>query len=199
MRILVFGGTGVVGRAAVAELSQRHEVVTVGRNSGDFQGDISQSDALPELFGRLGKFDALVSCIGAVHFKPLNEMGEQEWLFGIQHKLMVQVNLVQVGMDHANDGASFTLTSGLLNRDPIVSGSSAAMVNGALEGFVTAAAQELPRGMRLNVVSPGLLQGAAEAYAPWFRGFQPIPDERAGLAYARCVEGAINGQTLLIH
>jgi hypothetical protein len=37
-----------------------------------------------------------------------------------------------------NDNGSFTLTSGILNRDPIRFGSSAAMVNGAIDGFVKA-------------------------------------------------------------
>ena len=42
-----------------------------------------------------------------------------------------------------NDGGSFTLMSGVLARDPIVSGCVASMVNGAIESFVVSAAIEL--------------------------------------------------------
>jgi NAD(P)-dependent dehydrogenase (short-subunit alcohol dehydrogenase family) len=68
------------------------------------------------------------------------------------------------------------------------------MINGAVEGFVRAAAIELPRGLRINVVSPNVLTEAMGAYAPYFRGFEPVPAARAALAFSRSVEGAQTGQ-----
>jgi hypothetical protein len=63
---------------------------------------------------------------------------------GILGKTLPQVNLVLEGFDYINDGGSFTLTSGVLNRDPIPGGSCAAAANGALDGFVKAAAVDMP-------------------------------------------------------
>ncbi len=68
------------------------------------------------------------------------------------------------------------------------------MVNGALEAFVGAAAIELPRGLRINIVSAGVLQEAMDAYGPYFRGFEPVPARRVALAYSKSVEGAQTGQ-----
>ena len=107
---------------------------------------------------------------------------------------MGQVNLVLAGRERISDGGSFTLTTGILTDDPIRFGTSASMVNGALEAFARAAAIELPRGLRINVVSPTLLAESIDAYGPYFRGFATVPAARAALAFAKSVEGAQTGQ-----
>jgi NAD(P)-dependent dehydrogenase (short-subunit alcohol dehydrogenase family) len=107
---------------------------------------------------------------------------------------MGQVNLVLVGRELIADGGSFTLTTGVLDSDPIRGGSSASLVNGAINAFVMAAAIEMPRGLRINAVSPGLITEAADALAPYFRGFETVPAARAALAYSRSVEGAQTGR-----
>ena len=111
---------------------------------------------------------------------------------------MGQVNLLLIGREYANDGASFTFTSGILNRDPIRTGASAALVNGALDAFVKAAAIELPRGLRINSVSPTVLLEAMGSYAPYFRGYKPAPAADVALAYAKSVEGLQTGQTFIV-
>ncbi|MCY1558821.1 hypothetical protein D9M68_957900 [compost metagenome] len=100
-----------------------------------------------------------------------------------------------IGREFANDGASFTLTSGVLSHDPIRYGASASMVNGAIDSFVRSAALELPRGMRINSVSPTVVEEALPGYGPYFRGYKAVPAADAALAYAKSVEGAQTGQT----
>ena len=73
-------------------------------------------------------------------------------------------------------------------------GINATTVNAAVEGFVRASAIELPRGLRINVVSPSVLQESLENYGPYFRGFEAVPASRAALAYSRSVEGRQTGQ-----
>ena len=69
-------------------------------------------------------------------------------MVGLRQKVMGQVNLVLAGLNIISDGGSFTLTSGVLDRDPIRMGANAATANGALAGFVKSAAIEMPRGLR---------------------------------------------------
>ncbi|AGI23355.1 short chain dehydrogenase [Pseudomonas sp. MT3] len=198
MKIILIGASGTLGQAVANELGQRHEIIRVGRNSGDLRVDITDSASIRALFEQTGGFDALISAAGTVHFGPLAEMGETEMAIGLKDKLMGQVNLVLIGSQYANDGASFTLTSGILSEQPIVLGSSASLVNGALEGFVRSAALELPRGQRINAVSPNVLEESMEGYAPFFRGFKPVPAADAALGFARSVEGAQTGQVYKI-
>jgi len=193
MRVLVVGASGTIGRAIVAELEPRHEVIAAGRSSGDLRTDVTDSTAIRTMFEKAGSVDALVSATGSVKFAPFENMGEKDYEIGLKDKLMGQVNLVLIGRDYLSAGGSFTLTSGVLDRDPILQGTSASMVNGAINAFVAAAAIEMPRGQRINVVSPGVIEEAMEVYAPFFRGFEPVPAARAALAYAKSVEGAQTG------
>lgn len=195
MKILLIGANGTIGSAIDRELSPRHEIIRIGRKSGDFHVDISDSASIRSLFEQTGKFDALICAAGNVNFVPLADMTEKDFALGLQDKLMGQVNLLLIGREFANDGASFTFTTGILSHDPIRTGSSAALVNGALDSFVRAAAIELPRGLRVNSVSPNVLVEAMDSYAPYFRGFKPVPGAEVALAYAKSVEGLQTGQT----
>ena len=194
MKIILIGASGTLGKAIDAELAPRHVIVRVGRSNGDHQVDITDPASIRRLFEQVGRFDALVSAVGKVHFGALAEMGEEQFAVGLRDKLMGQVNLLLIGREFANDGASFTLTSGIISDEPIRFGSSASLVNAAIDGFVRGAAIELPRGLRVNAVSPTVVEESMEVYASYFRGFKPIPAAEAALAYAKSVEGAQTGQ-----
>jgi len=194
MRVLIVGASGTIGRAVVAELRPRHDVITAGRTSGDLRIDITDSASIRSAFEQAGAIDAVVSAAGHVKFAPFQDMTAADYEIGLKDKLMGQVNLVLIGRDYVSDGGSFTLTTGVLDSDPIRLGTSASMVNGAVNAFVVAAAIEMPRGQRINAVSPGVITEAMESYAPFFRGFEPVPAARAALAYAKSVEGAQTGQ-----
>jgi NAD(P)-dependent dehydrogenase (short-subunit alcohol dehydrogenase family) len=194
MKIVVVGGTGTIGRAVVAALHGRHEIVTVGATRGDAQMDIEDATSIRKTFDSIGGFDALVATVGKVHFGDFAELTEQEVAIGLRNKLMGQVNLVLLGRDYIADEGSFTLTSGILSHDPIRDGACASLVNGALDCFVRAAAIELPRGLRINGVSPGLLIESAAALGTYFPGHEPVPGARVAKAYVKSVEGRQTGQ-----
>lgn len=198
MRILLVGASGTIGQAVVRELGERHEIVTAGSQSGDLRLDITDSASIRAALRQAGSFDALVATVGKVKFAPLADMTEAEYAIGLRDKLMGQVNLVLLGRELIADGGSFTLTSGVLSHDPIRFGSSASMVNGAIDAFVRAAAIELPRGLRINAVSPGVLVESLPAYGPFFRGHEAVPAARVALAYAKSVEGARTGQVFTV-
>ncbi len=194
MRILVVGAGGTLGRAVVAELSQRHEIVTAGRSSGDVRVDITDSAGIAAMYAGIGPLDAVACAAGSVHFAPLADMTEASYEIGLRDKLMGQVNLARLAVGALRDGGSITLIGGILAEQPILAGASASMVNRALEGFVLAASIELPRGIRINIVSPTVFVESLESYGPFFRGFEAVPVARAALAYSRSVEGAQTGQ-----
>lgn len=198
MRIIIVGAAGDIGRAACQELGQRHEIITVGRSGGDYRVDVADFNAVAGLYQSVGAFDAVVSCAGDATFAPLEEMTQERFLLGLRQKVMGQINLVLAGQRAIADGGSFTLTSGVLDRDPIRMGSNAATANGALAGFVKGAAIELSRNLRVNVVSPGLLDVSVPRYGSWFPGHKPVASQDVGLAYAKCVEGAITGQVVIV-
>lgn len=198
MKILLVGASGIIGKGVDAELAPRHEIIRASRNSGDVNVDLKDAGSIRAMFEKVGAVDAVVSTTGKVHFGDFAEMDEEKYRIGIDDKLFGQINLVLIGRDYVAPHASFTLTTGILSKDPIRYGSSASMVNGAIEGFVKSAAIEITPGMRINAVSPGVILEAMEGYAPYFRGHAPVPAARAALGYAKSVEGLQTGQVIEI-
>lgn len=196
MKILVVGASGTVGKFVVAALSERHQIVKAGSKSGDVQVNIKEADSIRAMFDKVGKIDAIVSTAGKVHFGEFAKMTEVEIGIGLKDKLMGQVNLVLIGRDYVNDNGSFTLTSGVLSHDPIKLGVGASLVNGAIDCFVRAAAIELPRGLRINSISPGVLEESLPTYGPYFLGHDAVPGKRVANAYVKSVDGLLTGQVI---
>ncbi len=199
MRILVIGGSGTIGRKVVAGLKGKHEVLTAGRKSGDVQVQIEDSGSIFSMYASIGKLDAVVSIAGEAKWASLADLSEEDYLYGLKNKLMGQVNLVRLGQEYLHSDGSFTLTSGILAEDPVVGTSSAAMINGALHGFVKAAALEMKDGIRINVVAPGLVEDSYLKFRDFFPGRNAVPMDRVVNAYIRSIEGRNNGEIIRVY
>ena len=154
MRVIIIGATGLIGKGVSNLLSKEHKVVRVGYRDGEYQLDLSSKDSIEKLYQQLGSFDAVVCTAGLANFGPLQELTDADFELALSNKLMGQVNLVRVGEKYISNDGSFTLTSGVTGVEPIPGSSSISMVNQAIEGFARAAALELGRNIRINVVSP---------------------------------------------
>lgn len=200
MKILLIGASGTVGRAVVDELNQEghHEIIRAGRTSGDVQVDLTSEESVTALFAKTGNVDAIVATTGNLFFGPLTEMTTQNFSVGLQDKLLGQIRLALIGQHALNAGGSITLTSGIVGQEPIAQGVNATTVNAALEGFVKAAACELAKGQRINIVSPTLLSESKAAYGPFFPGFESVPAAKVALAYRRSIEGVQTGRVYTV-
>lgn len=197
MKILLVGASGTLGQAVARQLGQQHQILAAGRHSGELRVDLTDDASVAALFARTGAFDAVISTAGKLHFGPLQDMTPEQFNLGLQDKLLGQVRLALAAQHHLNSGGSITLTSGIVSAQPIRDGVNATAVNAALEGFVRAAALELlPRGLRINVVSPNVLIESMAAYGPYFPGFEAVSAQRAALAFQRAVEGIQSGETI---
>jgi NAD(P)-dependent dehydrogenase (short-subunit alcohol dehydrogenase family) len=199
LRILLIGASGTIGRAVAAEFADRHTLITAGSQSGDVTIDLGDPASIRRGLAAAAPLDAVACAAGKINFAPVETIQpaaieDSSYGLGLRHKLLGQVNLALAAREHLSDGGSITLISGILTDVPIVAGSSASMVGGALEAFVRAAAIELPRGLRINIVSPTVLTESMADYGPFFRGFEPVPAARVALAYSRSIEGRQTGQ-----
>ena len=140
--------------------------------------------------------DAVASVAGQAAFRPLLALTDADFALGLTNKLMGQINLIRFGIDNLTDGGSFTLTSGILSRQPMPGGAAISPVNAGIEGFARAAAIELPRGLRINAVSPGWVTETLIAFK-----MDPsigIPAAQVAQAYVAAIEGKMTGQVLEI-
>ncbi len=199
VKILIVGASGTIGTAIVKELEENHEIIRAGRNGADAQVDLQEPDSIKDMYEKVGKVDAVINASGGASFAPVTELTPELNEVTISSKLKGQVNLVLLGIDYVNDGGSFTLTTGVMMDDPIPKGVSAAMANGGVKAFVKAAAIEMPRGIRINNVSPNVLQESLDKYSDFFPGFEAVPSSRVSLAYKKSVEGKQTGQTYEVY
>jgi NAD(P)-dependent dehydrogenase (short-subunit alcohol dehydrogenase family) len=195
MKIIIVGASGTLGKHVASSLKKEHEIISVGSKSGDIQADITSPAAIERLFQQTGPFDALVSTAGDAHFGPLKAMTGKEFNIGVNSKMMGQINLVLIGQHFIKPKGSFTLTSGVLSQDPVLSGANPAAVNGAIESFVRAAAIELENGVRINAISPTVVEESPE-YFSYFPGHLPVSMKKVIYAYQKSILGAVTGQVI---
>jgi NAD(P)-dependent dehydrogenase (short-subunit alcohol dehydrogenase family) len=192
MKFLVVGSTGLIGSYVAKTLSKHGTVIGVSRTT-QISVDVKDPASIKAMYEKVGKVDAVASCIGKVAFKPIAELTYEDYLMGLKDKALGQVELVRAGIDFLNDGGSFTLMTGVLARDPIPAGSVAALANGAIESFTLAAAIDLPRGIRINTVSPNVLVEATSYHAS-FPGFHQVTAQSVADAYVKSILGKQTGQ-----
>ncbi len=198
MKILVIGGNGTIGRRVSERLTEKHEVIIAGRNSGDVKVDFSDSNSMQSMFETIGKVDAIVAIAGEAKWDKFSNLSEEDFYIGIKSKLMGQVNVVRIGKDYLNQEGSITLSTGILADDPVDMTTSAAMVNGAIHSFVKAVALELENGIRINVVCSDLVEDSYEKYKDYFPGNTPVPMRKIVDGYIKSVEGKITGRIIRI-
>jgi len=194
MRIIVIGATGTIGSEVAKALSaKKHEVVGASRNS-EVKVNLDDPASIRAMFEKVGAVDAVISCAGYAAFKPFAELTDADYERSLRGKLMGQVALARMAKDRLRDGGSITVTTGVLAMHPMPGSASVSMVNAGLEGFVRAAALELPRKLRINAVSP-----------PWVKetlvklGRDPSPglaSADVAKAYVAAAEGPHQGQIL---
>ena len=86
MRAIVVG-SGTIGAAVKKTLEEKgHEVVSVGRKSGDYQADISDSMSLKAFFSSVGSFDAVANAAGDVFPGPFEQTSDEQWANSIKSK-----------------------------------------------------------------------------------------------------------------
>ena len=199
MKILIIGGEGTIGRKVSNHFSKKHEVLIAGRNSGDIVVDIDNSQSIEAMFESIGKVDAVACIAGEAKWAAFDSMTEEDFYIGLKSKLMGQVNLVRIGQNYLNAGGSFTLSTGILADHPVELTTSPAMVNGVIHSFVKAVSLEFKNGIRINVVSSGLVEDAVDKYEAYFPGHNPIPMNKVINGYVKSVEGKGTGEIIRMY
>ena len=195
-KIIVVGATGKLGREVVEGLEKDYEVIKASRSGPDLKIDAFDFESVSDVFASVGPFDGLVSCIGSTPFKTFDKLSMEDFATGLSTKCFSQLNLAKAAIPFLSENGSITLTSGIIGDEPILAGSCAAAANGALNMCVSTLAAEYAGKLRINIVSPSIIENSVDYYGMLFDGFEPTSKESIIQAYRRTISAPISGRVL---
>ena len=195
MKIIIVGATGTMGTYLTSAFENEHEIIRAASEGGDFQVDITSPEAIEKFFQTVGPFDALISTAGPTFVGPWQKLDDTTFRKGVEGKMMGQINLVLIGQHYINPKGSFTLITGALTEEPQINFANASAANGAVEGFVRGAAIELENGIRINAVSPTVIENSPH-YFPFFPGEIPTTMKQLEFMFRKSLFGASTGHII---
>lgn len=101
--------------------------------------------------------------------------------------------MVRLGIARINDGGSFTLSSGFMNKSPLAGFTAITSSNGGIDGFVIGAALDMPRGIRINCVSATFVQETLEGFMDDVSGYTAMTAAQVAHAYRAAVHAGYTG------
>jgi len=191
MKIIIVGAAGRIGKEVDQALSEGNEIIRVGVRSGDFQCDYTDTESVKKMFSDVGEFDSLISVAGRDStFKSFQDLDDESYRYGFERKFLGQIRFLKYGENTIRDNGSFVFTSGFLSHYPNPASIATGPLNAAVDTFVSNTAPMLPRGIRINVVSP------APVVEPGQEGEGLVTAADTARLYVQAVEGNITGQVL---
>jgi len=191
MKIIIVGASGKIGKEVDKALSGSHDIIRVGAHSGDIQCDYTVTDSIRNMFDKIGEFDSLISVVGGDSaFKAFASLQDEDYRYGFERKFLGQIRFLKFGENFVRENGSFVFTSGFLSNYPNPASIATGPLNAAIDTFVQNTASLLPRGIRINVVSP------APIVEPGQESEGLVTAEETAKLYVEAVEGTMSGKVL---
>ncbi len=173
---IVLGATGGIGSELCRHLTRDGATpVLAARDEGRLKElageldapyrvvDATDGGAVNDLFSTTarenGPIAGAVNCVGSFLLKPAHMTSDEEFSRQISQNLTTAFNTVRAAAKHMPDGGSVVLLSSVAARVGLANHEAIAAAKAGVAGLaLSAAASYVGRGLRFNVVSPGLVQ-----------------------------------------
>ena len=140
-------------------------VARIGAGAVGISADVGDEAQVRALFEGLPRVDLLVTCAGSAVFGPIDELPPHTWRELFATRLFGQIYACHYAIPKMPEGGAILLCSGIAARAHIPEYAGGAALCGAVNALGRALAVELgPRGIRVNVLAPGLILGTAIEY-----------------------------------
>ena len=226
---VILGATGGIGRALVhllhergfrlflvAREEQRLAALAAETQSEWRAADVTSSAEVDAAFEQatkvLGQLDAVAHCVGSILLKPAHLTTDEEWSATLNLNLNSAFYVARAATRAMQrTGGSIALVSSVAARLGLANHEAIAAAKGGVQSLaLSAAATYAPRGIRVNVVAPGLVdtplaaritgneaaRKASEAMHPLGRIGQPGDVARALAWLLDPVQSWVTGQIL---
>jgi len=117
------------------------------------------SGAFETAVSEFGGISGAVNCVGGFLLKPMHMTSEAEFDEQISLNLKTAFGTVKAAANHMRGGGSVVLLSSVAGRVGLENHEAVAAAKAGVTGLaMSAAATYVTRGLRFNVISPGLIQ-----------------------------------------
>ncbi|GGQ19468.1 SDR family NAD(P)-dependent oxidoreductase [Streptosporangium pseudovulgare] len=185
-KVLVTGGTRGIGRGVVLALARAGaDVLTCYRNESEHVGtlerelkaiggdhhvvraDVGSPEEIDRLIGecrtRLGRLDVVVNNAGVISHVPFADLPVEEWHRVVDTNLTAAYLVTQKALPLFGESASVVNVGSRVATVGIPLRAHYTAAKAGLAGLCRSLAKELgPRGIRVNVVAPGVIATEAE-------------------------------------
>ena len=173
---VVLGATGGIGSELSRRLASGGARIVLGARNGENLETLAEElgalpatlDATkPEEVDRVfrtaveeyGRIDGATNCVGSFMLKPAHLTKDEEWAETMSLNLGTAFGTVKAAANHMPSGGSVVLLSSVAARVGLANHEAVAAAKAGVIGLaVSAATTYLQRGLRINVVAPGLVQ-----------------------------------------
>lgn len=174
---VVLGATGGIGSELCRRLVAREDarLVLAARDEtrlgeladeleADYHAiDATRGDQVESVFaaaaGEHGPLTGAVNCVGSFFLKPAHMTSDEEFARTLSLNLTTAFNTVRAAAKHMPEGGSVVLLSSAAARIGLANHEAIAAAKAGVTGLaLSAAASYVGRGLRFNVVAPGLVE-----------------------------------------
>jgi 3-oxoacyl-[acyl-carrier protein] reductase len=175
MNVLITGATGAIGSALARKLSSSNQLGLTGRDAAKLDAlmkelgvrgvvaDLTTADGMATFQGfadQYGPFDALVHCVGSTVIKPLHLTTEMDWSMQLALNATTAFGVLKTFVAQcvkAKRSGTAVLMSSVVAEAGFANHEAIAAAKSAVTGLaLSAAATYADKGIRINVVAPGL-------------------------------------------
>ena len=173
---IILGATGGIGSVLCRRLSESGAKLVIGARDQEKLNnladeidahpvslDATKTDVVDRLFGETieeyGRIDGAANCVGSFMMKPAHLTTDEELSETLTLNLNTAFGTVKAAANHMKDGGSVVLLSSVAARVGLANHEAIAAAKGAVTGLgLAAAASYVARGLRVNIVAPGLTE-----------------------------------------
>ncbi|MBM4267080.1 MAG: SDR family oxidoreductase [Deltaproteobacteria bacterium] len=161
----------------------------IGRGAAGIPADVGVEAEVKAVFDRLERVDLLVTCAGGAVFGTIDGLPPEEWKRLFEGRFFGQIYACHHAVPKMPAGGVILLCSGIAAAAHVPEYSGGSALCGAVNALGRNLAVELaPRGIRVNVISPGLIEGTEiennldgeKLMQFWQSTVDRIPAKRAG-------------------
>ncbi len=201
-KILVFGGSGSIGKALAIKLKESNYFpIILSRNENNLNDiskeiecdfrvcDVLDTDRIKEISEEFkDEIYGIAYCVGSINLKPLKITKDEDFLDSFKINTLSAINIIKLNQESlAKNNGSILLYSTIAVKQGFTNHSVVSTAKGAIEGLTLSLAAEFAPKIRVNCIAPSLTNAkmtqkliSNEAVKKAIENMHPLPKIGSG-------------------